>query len=75
VLLFERLGWDDDQYRAWSRAQARDGVVLCLPTSWQGRTVLRLAFVNPETRPDAVLAALAGLADPVEVPSPADSRD
>jgi len=62
VLLFERLGWDDDQYRAWSQTQARDGVVLCLPTTWQGRTVLRLAFVNPATRTDAVLAALASLA-------------
>ncbi len=62
VLLFERIGWDHEQYRTWSSRQALDGVVLCLPTSWQGRTVLRLAFVNPATRADAVLAALSGLA-------------
>jgi glutamate/tyrosine decarboxylase-like PLP-dependent enzyme len=62
VLLFERVGWDDEQYRAWSKRQSLDGVVLCLPTVWQGRTVLRLAFVNPATQTDAVLAALASLA-------------
>jgi glutamate/tyrosine decarboxylase-like PLP-dependent enzyme len=63
VLLFERLGWDDDRYSAWSREQALAGTVLCLPTSHEGRTVLRLAFVNPATRVDDVMRALATLAD------------
>lgn len=61
VVLFERPGWDDDAYRAWSSRLAREGVVLCLPTRWQGRTVLRLAFVNPATDPEKVLAVLETL--------------
>ena len=35
-----------------------------LPTRWQGNWVLRLAFVNPATRPDEVVAALDTLAEP-----------
>jgi glutamate/tyrosine decarboxylase-like PLP-dependent enzyme len=58
VLLFERPGWSDEQYHAWSHRLSLDGVVLCLPTTWDGRTVLRLAFVNPATRAAAVLEAL-----------------
>jgi glutamate/tyrosine decarboxylase-like PLP-dependent enzyme len=61
VLLFERPGWGEEQYTAWSRRLALDGVILCLPTTWRGRTVLRLAFVNPDTRPERVLAALETL--------------
>jgi hypothetical protein len=58
VLLLERPGWDAEAYAAWSKQMALDGVILCLPTRWQERTVLRLAFVNPDTRADRVLAAL-----------------
>ena len=61
VVLFERVGWDDEQYRTWSTTLAKDGVILCLPTQWQGRTVLRLAFVNPATHAADVLAALESL--------------
>jgi glutamate/tyrosine decarboxylase-like PLP-dependent enzyme len=61
VLLFEREGWTDEQYRAWSTKLAKAGVILCLPTQWKGRTVLRLAFVNPATHADDVLAALESL--------------
>jgi len=58
VVLFERPGWTDEQYTAWSTRLAKDGVILVLPTRWQGRTVLRLAFVNPMTHADDVIAAL-----------------
>ena len=58
VLLFERPGWDGADYRAWSDHQAKAGVILCVPTAWQGRAVLRLAFVNPETEAERVLAVL-----------------
>ncbi len=63
VLLFERVGWDEERYRTWSRRMALDGVILCLPTTFQGRTVLRLAFVNPATRPADVMAALSRMPD------------
>jgi glutamate/tyrosine decarboxylase-like PLP-dependent enzyme len=61
VLLFERPGWQPEQYRAWSQRASGDGEILCLPTSHHGRTVLRLAFVNPDTRAGDVLAVLEGL--------------
>jgi glutamate/tyrosine decarboxylase-like PLP-dependent enzyme len=61
VILFERPGWDDDAYAAWSNALAKKGVILCLPTKWHDRTVLRLAFVNPDTQPERVIEVLATL--------------
>ena len=59
VVLFERPGWDDDAYRRWSRRLALEGRILCIPTRWQGRTALRLAFVNPATEAHHVLEVLA----------------
>lgn len=61
IVLFERPGWTEGQYAAWSRRAALDGLILCVPTRWRGRTVLRLAFVNPQTDPDTVMAALQTL--------------
>jgi glutamate/tyrosine decarboxylase-like PLP-dependent enzyme len=62
VLLFERPGWGQAQYDDWSRRNALAGTILCLPTVWQGRPVLRLAFVNPATDPARVVAVLDTLA-------------
>jgi len=61
VLLFQRPGWAPGDYQAWSRTAAVQGTIFCVPTTWHGQTVLRLAFVNPETRPDRVLEALETL--------------
>jgi len=58
VLLFERPGWSEQQYADWSQRLAVDGTLLCVPTRWHGRTVLRLVFVNPQTRAHSVLDAL-----------------
>ena len=58
VLLFEREGWGERDYDAWSRAMAAEGEILCVPTKHDGRTMLRLAFVNPATRAEEVLARL-----------------
>ena len=63
VVLFERVGWTDEDYRSWSDYNARSGIVLCVPTRWEGRPVLRLCFVNPATRVEAVADVLDGLAD------------
>ncbi len=62
VLLFEREGWTEAEYARWSREQALAGRVLCIPTRWSGAPVLRLVFVNPDTDPVAVCAALDTLA-------------
>lgn len=58
VLLFRRPGWDQTAYQRWSQRLARAGVILCIPTRHEGETVLRLAFVNPETDPAAVIDVL-----------------
>ena len=61
VVLFERPGWDAAAYRSWSRRMSDAGLMLCLPTTWRGRTVLRLAFVNPMTKPQRVIDMLETL--------------
>ena len=62
VLLFQRSGWDTASYRDWSQRLAREGVILCLPTTWHGETVLRLAFVNPDTNAERVIDVLDAMA-------------
>lgn len=62
ILLFRRPGWGPEQYQAWSDRVARAGEILCIPTKYQGETVLRLAFINPATRTDDVMAVLDSLA-------------
>ncbi len=59
VILFDRPGWDAAALRRWSEAMAKSGQILCIPTSWHGEPVLRLAFVNPATDPRAVIELLA----------------
>jgi glutamate/tyrosine decarboxylase-like PLP-dependent enzyme len=63
VVLFERVGWTDEDYRSWSDYNARSGIVLCVPTRWEGLPVLRFCFVNPATEVEAVAEVLDGLAD------------
>jgi glutamate/tyrosine decarboxylase-like PLP-dependent enzyme len=64
VLLFERVGWGPEDYTTWSKRHALAGDFLCLPTRWRGEWMLRLAFVNPATKVDEVVAALDTLAEP-----------
>ncbi|RIJ67850.1 aspartate aminotransferase family protein [Nakamurella silvestris] len=58
VLLFDRPGWTEEQMRHWSRTLSDAGVLLCLTTTWNGRLVLRMAFVNPETDAAQVIEIL-----------------
>lgn len=58
VIIFERPGWTDEDYQRWSKRLALEGRILCVPTVWQGRTTLRLVFVNPATRAERVLDIL-----------------
>jgi glutamate/tyrosine decarboxylase-like PLP-dependent enzyme len=58
VVLFDRPGWTDADYHQWSTALAHEGRILCVPTRWQGQTVLRLVFINPATEADRVLDVL-----------------
>ena len=58
MVVFRRPGWTPAEYRRWSQRLAREGTILCLPTAFRGEIALRLAFVNPATDPDAVIAVL-----------------
>lgn len=58
VLLFERPGWSPQDYKTWSDNLSREGRMLCVPTVWRERTVLRLVFINPATEPAKVIELL-----------------
>ncbi len=58
VVVFRRPGWDAEAYRHWSQRLAKEGTILCVPTSVAGEPALRLAFLNPETDPQHVIDIL-----------------
>ncbi len=61
VVLFRRLGWDEDAYTAWSERTARAGTALVVPTRWRGEMCLRICVVNPRTDPADLEALLADM--------------
>lgn len=58
VVVFRRPGWDGAAYSRWSQRLAKDGTILCVPTSLHGAPALRLAFLNPDTDPELVISVL-----------------
>lgn len=49
VLIFERLGWEQDDYDAWSRRAMLQGFAFVTPTKHRGKVCTRFAIVNPVT--------------------------
>ena len=62
VVLFERKGWDAEQYQRWSDEALAAGLTFAVPTSWRGVPCLRLCIVNPETTPADIEMVLESLA-------------
>ena len=62
IVLFRRLGWQADDYRAWSERLLDDQVGFVVPTKWRGETIARFAFLHPETTIDIVAEILASMA-------------
>jgi glutamate/tyrosine decarboxylase-like PLP-dependent enzyme len=62
VVLFRRRGWTPEQYARWSRDLLDQQVAFMPPTSWEGQTVARFAFLHPHTPMDLVLAILDRMA-------------
>ncbi len=58
VVVFRRVGWDREQYAAWSGQLLADQIGFVVPTVWRGETVLRLCITNPRTTIDDVRACL-----------------
>jgi glutamate/tyrosine decarboxylase-like PLP-dependent enzyme len=61
VVIFDRPGWTEADYDAWSKAMARSGQLLCIPTRFRDEVALRLAFVNPLTDTARVIEVLETL--------------
>jgi glutamate/tyrosine decarboxylase-like PLP-dependent enzyme len=54
VVLFRRAGWAPAQYAEWADRLLRDQVAFIPPTSWEGQTVARFAFLHPHTTMELV---------------------
>jgi aromatic-L-amino-acid/L-tryptophan decarboxylase len=62
IVLFRRLGWAPGQYTDWADRLLHDQVAFIPPTSWQGETVARFAFLHPQTPMDLVREILDRMA-------------
>jgi L-2,4-diaminobutyrate decarboxylase len=49
VLIFERVGWNDSDYAAWSARLLDEQVAFVTPTRHAGQVCTRVAIVNPLT--------------------------
>jgi glutamate/tyrosine decarboxylase-like PLP-dependent enzyme len=62
IVLFRRPGWTKDRYAEWADALLDDQVAFIPPSSWEGETVARFAFLHPHTSMDLVEAILDRMA-------------
>jgi aromatic-L-amino-acid/L-tryptophan decarboxylase len=63
VVLFRRLGWQAGDYTRWADALLADQVAFMPPTTWEGETVGRFAFLHPQTPIELVVQILDRMAD------------
>jgi len=62
IVLFRRPGWSKLDYEVWSARLLHDQIGFVTPTSWEGETVARFAFLHPNTTVEMVDEILASLA-------------
>lgn len=62
IVLFRRLGWTKLDYDAWSARLLHDQIGFVTPTSWEGETVARFAFLHPNTTESMIDEILASMA-------------
>jgi L-2,4-diaminobutyrate decarboxylase len=62
VLIFERIGWTEDDYARWSARLLADQVAFVTPTRHAGRVCTRFAIVNPRTTADDLALILDSMA-------------
>jgi glutamate/tyrosine decarboxylase-like PLP-dependent enzyme len=58
VLIFERLGWDAEDYATWSARLVDEQFAFVTPTTHRNRPCTRFAIVNPLTTVDDLAAIL-----------------
>ena len=65
-VLFRRIGWSPEQYRAWTYRNHKSGFELVAPTRWKNgdeqETVSRFCFINPDTTEQDIKDILATMA-------------
>ena len=62
TVVLRRRGWSPTDYRTWSERLLADQIGFVTPTCWDGETVTRLTFVNPQTTIAMVEEILATMA-------------
>jgi glutamate/tyrosine decarboxylase-like PLP-dependent enzyme len=62
VVLFRRRGWSKPDYDEWSAQLLNDQVGFVTPTTWEGETVARFAFLHPNTTVEMVREILDSMA-------------
>ena len=58
VVVFERIGWEQSDYDAWSEKLLAEQTALVLPSSLRGRPHTRFAIVNPMTTMELLIEIL-----------------
>lgn len=61
VVVFERKGWDINQYNAWSDKLLRDQIAFVVPSSHKGKPNTRFAIVNPLTNVELLTQILESM--------------
>ena len=62
-MLFRRLGWAKDDYEDWSARLLAAQIGFVTPTTWEGETVARFAFLHPNTTVEMVDQILTSMAE------------
>jgi len=62
VVLFRRPGWSKLDYETWSARLLTNQTGFVTPTTWEGETVARFAFLHPNTTPAMVQEILDTMA-------------
>jgi len=58
VVAFRRRGWEDDEYREWSRWLLESGRAFVTPTTVDGEMAIRFCIVSPRTTLDGLRGIL-----------------
>jgi glutamate/tyrosine decarboxylase-like PLP-dependent enzyme len=62
VVVFRRMGWNAEDYQAWTDRLLREEFAFVVPTSFRGETLTRFAVVNPHTTKEDINAILDTMA-------------
>jgi glutamate/tyrosine decarboxylase-like PLP-dependent enzyme len=54
IVVFRRSGWAASDYHRWAQQLLEAGIAFVPPSTWEGETVGRLAFLHPDTTMDVV---------------------